>query len=425
MNKIFLPALRGRLGDWAYYTCVMSFKDLVERVKTADEIHKSKKLSEFIQRQLKTGRSKEISEYIISNESRFFNSIVVAVYGGAPEWFQLDNIRSVLNTDEDIKNSISEITLSTIGFLSLSGRESLFALDGQHRLTGIKQALEKNYTELQDEEVSVIFVGHKNDAAGLKRTRKLFIDLNKSAKAVTKNEIIALDESDVIAITTRWLIEEDERFNENRILISASAAMPNNNFQHWTNIINLYDVLDILFTKVRPNDLKIKVKKIDLTSNSRPSIKQLQIYFDYAQRYFSLLGKAFPEIEEFFYSQKSEEVVAKYRHINGGSMLFRPVGILIITALVSEYIKSHNTSLEDTFTALSSLKTDLTNSPYSETIWNINEKKMEIRKKGLLIDLLKYQLNLLNATKENLLKKAIAESHGIRILDVQLPEKVI
>ena len=425
MNKIFLPALRGRLGDWAYYTCVMSFKDLVERVKTADEIHKSKKLSEFIQRQLKTGRSKEISEYIISNESRFFNSIVVAVYGGAPEWFQLDNIRSVLNTDEDIKNSISESTLSTIGFLSLSGQESLFALDGQHRLTGIKQALEKNYTELQDEEVSVIFVGHKNDAAGLKRTRKLFIDLNKSAKAVNKNEIIALDESDVIAITTRWLIEEDERFNENKILISASAAMPNNNFQHWTNIINLYDVLDILFTKVRPNDLKIKVKKIDLTSNSRPSIEQLQIYFDYAQRYFSLLGKAFPEVEEFFCSQKSEEVVAKYRHINGGSMLFRPVGILIITALVSEYIKSHNTSLEDTFTALSSLKTNLTNSPYSETIWNINEKKMEIRKKGLLIDLLKYQLNLLNDTKENLLKKAIAESHGIRISDVQLPEKVI
>lgn len=425
MNKIFLPALRGRLGDWAYYTCVMSFKDLVERVKTADEIHKSKKLSEYIQRQLKLGRSQEISNYILNNESRFFNSIVVAVYGGSPEWFQLDNIRSVLDTDEDLSESISEITLSTIGFLSLSGQESLFALDGQHRLTGIKQALNKNYTELENEEVSVIFVGHKNDEAGLKRTRKLFIDLNKSAKAVTKNEIIALDESDVIAITTRWLIEEDERFNENRILISASAAMPNNNFQHWTNIINLYDVLDILFTKVRPNDLKIKVKKVDLTSNSRLSIEQLQIYFDYAQRYFSLLGKAFPELEEFFSSQKPEEVVAKYRHINGGSMLFRPVGVLVITILVSEYIKSHHTSLEDTFAALSSLKTNLTNSPYSETIWNVNEKKMEIRKKGLLIDLLKYQLNLLNDTKENLLKKAIAESHGIAISDVMLPDKVI
>lgn len=425
MNKIFLPALRGRLGDWAYYSCVITFKDLVERVKTADEIHKSKKLSEYIQRQLKIGRSKEISEYITSNESRFFNSIVVAVYGGSPEWFQLDNIRSVLDTDEDIKDSISENTLSTIGFLSLSGQESLFALDGQHRLTGIKQALEKKHTELNNEEVSVIFVGHKNDEAGLKRTRKLFIDLNKSAKAVTKNEIIALDESDVIAITTRWLIEEDERFNDKRILISATAAMPINNFQHWTNIINLYDVLDILFTKVRSNDLKIKVRKADLTSNSRPSIDQLKVYSDYAQRFFSLLGKSFPELDEYFLSENPEDVVSKFRTVTGGSILFRPVGILIIATLVAEYIKFHNVSLEDAFAVLSNLKTKLSDSPYRETIWNINEKKMEIRQKGLLLDILKYQLNLLNNTKEMNLKKTIAERSGINISEVKLPPKVV
>ncbi len=424
MNKIFLPALRGRLGDWAYYTCVMSFKDLVERVKTADEIHKSKKLSEYIQRQLNQGRAKDISEYILSNESRFFNSIVVAVYGGAPEWFQLDNIRNVLDTDEDIKDSISENTISTIGFLRLSGEESLFALDGQHRLTGIKQALKDNQQELEHEEVSVIFVGHKNDESGLQRTRKLFIDLNKSAKAVTKNEIIALDECDVIAITTRWLIEEDERFTDRRILISANSAMPNNNFKDWTNIINLYDVLELLFTKVRPTELKIKVKKSDLTT-SRPNADELQHYFNYAQRYFSLFGRAFPEISEYFASNEPEEIVAKFRKSDGGSVLFRPVGLLVFTNLVAEYIKVHNCSLEKAFEIISKLETNLSKSPYKYTIWNYNEKKMEVRKKSLLLETLKYQLNLLTSSKEEKLIKTIAENNGIEISEVQLPEKVI
>src|SRR5690606_33481759 len=156
-------------GDWVYYSCLMTFDDLSKRVKTANEIHKSKSLSEFIQRQLNGSRAKEISDYIINNESRFFNSIVVAVYGGSPEWYQLDNIRSVIDTEEDIKDSISEDSLASVGFLSFSGEENLFALDGQHRLTGIKQSLKEN-KELRDEEISVIFVGHKNDDGGLKRT---------------------------------------------------------------------------------------------------------------------------------------------------------------------------------------------------------------------------------------------------------------
>ncbi|WP_368575109.1 DGQHR domain-containing protein [Acinetobacter baumannii] len=424
MNKIFLPALRARLGDWAYYTCVMSFKDLVERVKTADEIHKSKKLSEYIQRQLKIGRSKDICEYILSNDSRFFNSIVVAVYGGSPEWFQLDNIRSVLNTEEDIKDAISDTTLSTIGFLSLSGEESLFALDGQHRLTGIKQALERKGSNLEDEEVSVIFVGHKNDEAGLKRTRKLFIDLNKSAKAVNKNEIIALDEADVMAITTRRLIEENSNFNDNRILIAASAAMPANNFQHWTNIINLYDVLDILFTKVRPNELKIKVKKIDLTSNTRANFDELQAYYDYAQEFFKLFGQFFPEIKEYYESKDPQKIVSKYRLSDGGSILFRPVGLLVFTTLVSDYIKAKNTNLRETFAIISKLKTNLTETPYSETIWNSNEKKIEIRRKNLLLDMLRYQLNIMNPKKEENLKKHLAEIQGVDIKTIKLPNKI-
>ena len=50
--------------------------------------------------------------------------------------------------------------------------------------------------DLGDDEVSVIFVSHRDDAAGMRRTRALFTTLNKTAKPVNKSEIIALDESD-------------------------------------------------------------------------------------------------------------------------------------------------------------------------------------------------------------------------------------
>ena len=52
----------------------------------------------------------------------------------------------------------------SLGILRLSGEETLFAIDGQHRVQGIKKALEEN-TELKREEVSVIFVSHRNDPA--------------------------------------------------------------------------------------------------------------------------------------------------------------------------------------------------------------------------------------------------------------------
>ena len=77
-NELILPALRGIMGDWVYYSCLMSIEEIGKRVSYADEIHKNEKLSELIQRQLKKGRSEQISSYLQNQDERFFNSLVVA-----------------------------------------------------------------------------------------------------------------------------------------------------------------------------------------------------------------------------------------------------------------------------------------------------------------------------------------------------------
>ena len=194
---------------------------LADRVSFANELHKNKALSQLIQRQLREGRSTEIAHYLNSNPERFFNSLVVAVYGGEPSWSALDAVRPN-STDLDV-NDLSEDAIASIGFLGLSGDEALFALDGQHRLAGIEEALKSN-PALAKDEISVIFVAHGNDEKGLRRTRGLFTTLNKTARPVDKGEIIALDEADVMAITARDLVENDPRFSEDRIHVTSIAG---------------------------------------------------------------------------------------------------------------------------------------------------------------------------------------------------------
>jgi SAM-dependent methyltransferase len=179
----------------------------------AKEIHKSRALSDMILRQLKEGRSAEISEYLRTNPERFFNSLVVAVYEGDPAWHELAEIRPE-GANFDPKD-VSEDAVASIGFLSFTGEEKLFALDGQHRLAGIQEALEHD-PELADDEASVIFVSHHSDAAGLTRTQRLFTTLNKTARPASKGEIIALDEDDVMAIVARDLVENDNHFSETK-----------------------------------------------------------------------------------------------------------------------------------------------------------------------------------------------------------------
>ena len=84
--KVVLPALRGMMGDWIYYSCLMNLADLSSRVRYADEVHKNKSLSDMIQRQIKGNRGKQIAEYLSTQPERFFNSLVIATYGGQPNW---------------------------------------------------------------------------------------------------------------------------------------------------------------------------------------------------------------------------------------------------------------------------------------------------------------------------------------------------
>ena len=241
-GSIVLPALRGMMGDWVYYCCLVDLPTLASRVDYADELHNSERLSEMIQRQLKENQSKEIANYLLTQSDRLFNALVVAAYGGQPNWHPLTNVQKKGNPDE--LDSLTPDTMLSVGFLTLRGDEKLFTLDGQHRLSGIKAAVEEKGADAPTDEVPVMFVAHEKSDQGLRRTRRLFTTLNKTAKPVSKFDVIALDEDDVMALTVRWLIDENpDMFGGDRIAFVGSSNMPQSNVTSLTTIVNLYDIL--------------------------------------------------------------------------------------------------------------------------------------------------------------------------------------
>lgn len=428
MKKLYLPSLRGVIGDWVYYPTLMKLKDIAKRIKIAKEIHRSESLSEMVQREIKKKRGPEIRDYLLQQDQRFFNSLIVAVYDGNPSWFDITSIdldsqliQSFNGNNSFDPEDIPEDVVAGLGILSLNGDEKLFTLDGQHRLIGIKDAVAVN-PQLGEEELSIILIAHETNEHGTKRSRRLFTTLNKEAVRVSKGEIIALDEDDSMAITVRRLIVENPLFIGDRILNHPTDNIPKNNQKCLTTIGNLYDLLSILFTKIYviSNYKSIGSRKKELTQ-MRQTDEILNKHYQNACNYFQQLIDSFEPLQEFADSKEFFcDVVKQFRHSDGGSILFRPVGLIIITEIVA--IIDGKYSESECFEMISKLPIYLDQVPYNHVIWDPSQKNMK-RGKTLVKELLLYMLDQPTKNIEKL-REDYAKALGKEINEVKLPEKV-
>jgi len=318
---------------------------------------------------------------------------------------------------------IPEDVVAGIGILSLNGEEELFTLDGQHRLIGIKEAVAEA-PHLGEDELSIIFIAHRTDLNGMERTRRLFTTLNKNTVRVLKGETVALDEDDTMAITARRLVTENPMFMEDRILNNATDNVPKSNQTCLTTIGNLYDLLRILFTEVyviskekSPTDRKNELTKI------RQPDKILDQHYVNACDYFKRLTNSLPPLQEFVNSGDDYSVVVeKYRHSEGGSILFRPMGLKILTEVVAVLSKKYLPS--ECFKMISKLPTDMTQMPYNGVLWHPTQKTMIPKGKTLVKNLLLYMLNHFLGDV-NKLRETYAKALGLEANEVELPKKVM
>ena len=432
-NELTLPALRARMGDWIYYVTFLQMEEISKRIELAEEVHPSSMLKEMIQRQI-TDRANPIAEYLLNQQQRFFNSLIVGVYGGSPNWYEL-----AIGTNQLFDAEVLPLYLEgALGILRLDGEEKLFALDGQHRVEGIKKALKKN-ENLKTDEVSVIFVAHQTGADGMERTRRLFTTLNRYAKPVKKSEIIALDEDDIIAIITRELVEKyplfrekflfstglephidlnkpqirrkwvQEKFPENGITLSRNVVVrqqsavwlitDNEYKQTYTvrreknKLEAYYQKISIAKTKaissqdgnsitsiitlydVLETVLRRKERNWNNFKKLRPEPSIILQYYNQAVQFWDTMIEHFPPLKVFKETKPGTSVAEQYRNKSGGHLLFRPVGLEIVASVIGEAINSGLTE-EEAIKRVSKISMDLANNPWVGLLWDKTNQRM-------------------------------------------------
>lgn len=377
VRKTF-PALRCHMGDWAYYVTFMKFDDVVHWIKRTDQIHSSQELRDMIQREL-TNRVNPIADYLIEQKERFFNAIVVGIYGGAPQWYPLEIGDSpVLGSAE-----LDSDTRHAIGLLMLDGNEKLFAIDGQHRVEAIKIALQKD-TGLGNEEQSMVFVAHRTDEQGQVRTRRLFSTLNRYAKPVSRGEIIALDEDDAFAITTRQLVEKSPLL-KGRVHFGKTAPLQAKDKTHLTSIIALYEITQTVYVPDLTNATIGKKRQIKRLKIRRPSAELLDEIYRTQARYWKLLKMHVPAYQEFFDSDIEKQIPGKYRTEQGGHLMFRPAGQQAFAKTVRTMLERRN-NMETVVAKLSSVPMQLNEKPWEYVLWNPSTKRINATVSKVLLE---------------------------------------
>ncbi len=383
-----IPAVRAQMGIWVYYVSAMKFCDVAKYVKPIDdELHESRLLRDAIQRSI-TDNYKSIASYLLEQDERFFNALILAVYDGSPTWKEI-------KLDEEVCDY-------SLGLLNLSGEEKIFPVDGQHRVAGIKRALEGN-SDLSNEMVPVVFVSHSTDIEGMQRTRRMFSTLNRYAKPVTMRDIIALDEDDVVAIVSRNLIDDTTMFGEQSIFDAKSKSLPENNTMAFTSLIAFYECnKELLWFMIKERTIKnvdnkvVKAKgtKTEEFLRHRPQQSFINEFEDMCKEYWQTL---FCICENY----DAGNPVGKYRNRDGGHIFFRPIALQAFTKAVVE-IKCR--SGETITSIIRSFQDDILwlNHPiWKKVLWDPIQNTMIMGQADLIKFLLIYSYNRqLISTKE-------------------------
>lgn len=423
-SAISLPCLRGQVEDWIYYVTLMQYGEISSRFKLAEEIHKNKTLNELLQRAL-TSRSSEIGEYVLKQKQHFFNAIIAGIYEGEPRWIDID----LKGVSESQIHGDPQFVKDAIGVLELNGSEKIFAIDGQHRVEGIKYALENSSSKKSThhaEEGVVIFVAHSGTKAGLERTRRLFSTLNRHAKPVKLGEIISLDEDDSIAVLTRRLLYHDSYLDmTGAIAASKTKNLTSSDKVSLTSIQALYEFLE----RVLLGGKGWKRKQINEFKLLRKSNEELDLLYSEISEIISDLVSNFDELKSYFKKGSQLDATPFRGGASGGSLVFRPIGLSVLGECLA-YCKLSSQPLKRAINSLSKVNRNLDQAPWAGLLYDpVNQRMRRVTRADLRCASLAWlhMADLLNKDNQKQLVDAYIDAHEIdqkaaKILISKLPK---
>ncbi|MFG3363561.1 DNA sulfur modification protein DndB [Streptomyces sp. NPDC048156] len=360
-SKTFVPAFQANVGNWTYYSCLMSYAQVAREVNFAHELGGNQDLGTMIQRGVGS-RTAQITEYLLTNENRFLGAIIIAVWGGDPNYLEL--------TMDSENQAVLAGLDRNFGVLTFDGTQQFFALDGQHRLRAIKDAVKRD-PELGGEDINVIVVPHFDTPDGRRRTRRLFTNINRNAKSTSAQENIALDEDDSFAILSRRLLDDHSFLSRDKVVLvfskvgqdgelvlaqrSISSASP-----AWSTIGVLYDVVkEIGF------DLPCTAGQ----SGQRAADDLLDQSYDLlSDRIQDLLDSCGNLRQRYLAAQSPKDVRAPKGRDGSGHPFMRPAVQVQVARVVRHILEQETLEWEELMKRLSDLDWKMSSAPFS-SMW--------------------------------------------------------
>ena len=310
-----IPVIRGKMGGRDYYVGTMTFQDVAAKIQFFEELKESSDVDKLLQREIQR-RSEEMTTYLLEQPERFYGALIVAAWGGNPNYIK------VRMEDHPLLNDDFEY-----GILKFDNKVSYFALDGQHRLKSIKDAIEQN-AALRTEEVSVVFVTHERTEEGNVTTRRLFHTLNRYAKPTTTGENVAIDEDNVVSIATRMLLKSGMRILDPKLIELRRKNLTKTQVDKFTSLAALYDFNYAILDSVYPftkNYLRFRPDAADVEN----VYNALSSLWTELRARVEVIG----EVEtERTHPGEAREPGGKPEE---GNLLFRPLGLRIYGNLIA------------------------------------------------------------------------------------------
>ena len=243
------PALQGKIGDTEYFLVVMPAAWVSKNLTIPNERDgwEDETVDEKYQREINWKRVEEsIAPYIATDPHRFFGSLIVTVLNaGEMMWEPLQKVIP------EIPGAYKAQT-KQLGFLHLSGQETLIPLDGQHRLAAIRCAIDgkdhkgdaipgfPSNRNVGLDQISLMLIRHNLEGA-----RKIFNKVNRYARPTSKADNLITSEDDFLAILAREIASSVFPTR----LVNVSSNTISNASECVTTLATIYSILSTVLAE--------------------------------------------------------------------------------------------------------------------------------------------------------------------------------
>lgn len=388
-------------------------------------------------------RQLDLMQYLLGEQHRKFGSILAVI---SPSWVDDPSHENWDENGRALKNAVKFEALDSRGLVGLLDLDlmHLYALDGQHRiigLRGIHELQEHSYISLKkksgketnrtinrddllhqtrsdiahlqrllEEKMSVEYIpavlkGETREEA-VRRVRKVFVAINEYAKAPTTGENYVLDENDGFAIVARKIATTHPLFQVGSDGIRVEFKKPSITGKNPREIVTLQalrDSADLYLTAVDSEKFSTWKPMTASSIPQRPPATEIEAAVAHLHELFDSLR----DLRVFEGLQRGDSVdywrqfISSDEHAGnelGGHLMMRPIGFMIIASAFGDLVGQENYELMDVvkrFKKLESMK--MLNMANPESVWYgliyepTKGKVLAAKgKRDLSVDLLKY-----------------------------------